>query len=69
MGWQYFLEKKMATYSGILAWGKSHGHRSLVGYSPWGHEELDTTEQAHFSYMQPSISSSKYLCIQRLLTD
>ena len=23
---------------------KSHGQRSLLGYSPWGHEELDTTE-------------------------
>ena len=22
-----------------------HGQRSLVGYSPWGHKELDTTEQ------------------------
>ena len=25
--------------------GKSHGQRSLVGYSPWGRKELDTTEQ------------------------
>ena len=24
--------------------GEFHGQRSLVGYSPWGHEELDTTE-------------------------
>ncbi|XDA74027.1 hypothetical protein R6Z07F_004246 [Ovis aries] len=24
---------------------KPHGQRSLVGYSPWGHKELDTTEQ------------------------
>ena len=23
---------------------KSHGWRSLVGYSPWGHKESDTTE-------------------------
>ena len=22
--------------------GKFHGQRSLVGYSPWGHKELDT---------------------------
>ena len=22
---------------------KSHGERSLVGYSPWGHKELNTT--------------------------
>ena len=24
--------------------GKSHGQRSLAGYSPWGHKELDVTE-------------------------
>ena len=24
--------------------GDSHGQRSLVGYSPWGHIESDTTE-------------------------
>ena len=25
--------------------GESHGQRSLVGYSPWGRKELNTTEQ------------------------
>ena len=25
--------------------GESHGQRSLVGYSPWGHRESDTAEQ------------------------
>ena len=24
--------------------GRSHGQRSLPGYSPWGHKESDTTE-------------------------
>ena len=24
--------------------GESHGQRSLAGYSPWGHKQLDTTE-------------------------
>ena len=24
--------------------GKSHGQKSLAGYSPWGYTELDTTE-------------------------
>ena len=24
--------------------GKSHGQRSLAGYSPWGHQESDTAE-------------------------
>ena len=28
--------------------GKSHGQRNLVGYSPWGRKESDTTEQLHF---------------------
>ena len=28
----------------VLLPGKSHGQRSLVGYSPWGRKELDTTE-------------------------
>ena len=28
--------------------GESHGQRSLVGYSPWGCKESDTTEQLHF---------------------
>jgi len=28
----------------VLLPGKSHGQRSLVGYSPWRHKELDTTE-------------------------
>ena len=34
----------------VLLPGKSHGQRSLVGCSPWGHEELDTTEQLHFHF-------------------
>ena len=37
------LEEGMATHSSILA-GESHGQRSLVGYSPWGHKESDITE-------------------------
>ena len=24
--------------------GKSYGQRSLVGYSPWGHKDLDMTD-------------------------
>ena len=36
----------------VLLPGKSHGRRSLVGCSPWGHEESDTTERLHF-YFSP----------------
>ena len=34
----------------VLLPGKSHGWRSLVGCSPWGHEESDTTERLHFHF-------------------
>ena len=42
------LEKGMATHSNIMP-GEFHGQRNLVGYSPWGHKELNTTEQLTLS--------------------
>ena len=30
--------------------GKSHGWKSLVGCSPWGRKESDTTERLHFHF-------------------
>ena len=45
LGWEDPLEKEMAIHSSILP-GKSHGQRSLEGYSPWGHKESDT-ERLH----------------------
>ena len=35
----------------VLLAGKSHGQRSLVGYSPWGRKESDTTERLHFLFL------------------
>ena len=34
----------------VLLPGKSHGWRSLVGYSPWGRKESDRTERLHFHF-------------------
>ena len=34
----------------VLLPGKSHGQRSLVGYSPWGRKESDRTERLHFHF-------------------
>ena len=34
----------------VLLPGKSHGRRSLVGYSPWGREELDTLRNFTFTF-------------------
>ena len=39
-------EKAMAITPVFLP-GKSHEQKSLVVYSPWGHKELDRTEQCH----------------------
>ena len=42
-------EKEMATHSTTLA-RKIPGQGSLVGCSPWSHEESDTTEWLHFHF-------------------
>ena len=34
----------------VLLPGKSRGWRNLVGYSPWGLKELDTTKRLHFHF-------------------
>ena len=46
--WQDFL-KSMVNFLP----GKSHGWRSLAGYSPWGRKESDTTERlpSNFHFM------------------
>ena len=34
----------------VLLPGKSHGQKSMVGYSPWGCKESDMTEGLHFHF-------------------
>ena len=45
-GWEDPLEKGMATRSAFLP-GKSHGQRSLMGYSPWGHKGSTQRNNQH----------------------
>ena len=42
----------------VLLPGKFHGWRSLVGYRPWHHKELDTTEWLHFHFQNKLRSNS-----------
>ena len=62
-GWVWFSCRILILLSGVanmwrrqwhptpvLLPGKSHGRRSLVGCSPWGHQESDTTERLHFHF-------------------
>ena len=39
--------------------GEFHGQRSLVGCSPWGCKELDTTERLHFYFSLFCIGEGK----------
>ena len=43
------IEKAMTTHPVLLP-GRSHGGRSLVGCSPWGRKESDTTERLPFHF-------------------
>ena len=44
LGWEDPLEKKMATQpTPVFLPGESQEQRNLVGYSPQGHKESDTT--------------------------
>ena len=48
LGWEDPLEKGTPVF-----WpGESHGQRSLAGYSPWGHKQLDMIKQLliHFTF-------------------
>ena len=51
------LEKEMATHSVFLP-GESHEQRSLVGCSPWGRKESDTTERLNNNSIHSSIIHS-----------
>ena len=33
----------------VILPGEFHGQRSLVGYSPWSHKELDMTEATEYA--------------------
>ena len=43
-GWEDLLEEGVETTPVFLS-RESHGQRSLAGYSPWSHKELDMTER------------------------
>ena len=53
----------------VLLPGKSYGWSSLIGYSPWGQEESDTTERLHFHFSLSCIGEGngnplQYSCLE-----
>ena len=55
-----FLWRRQWHPTPVLLPGTSHGQRSLVGCSPWGREESDTTEQLHFQFSLSCIGEGKW---------
>ena len=49
LGWEDPWRRKWQS-TPVLLPGKSHGQRSLVGYSLWGRKESDMTERLHFHF-------------------
>ena len=47
---RYIAWRRQWQQTPVLLPGKSHGRRSLVGCSPWGREESDTTERLPFHF-------------------
>ena len=50
----------------VLLPRKSHGQKSLVGCSPWGREELDTTEQLHFHSLEKEMATHSSVLAWRI---
>ena len=55
---QYSWRRKWQPILVLLPW-KSHGQRSLVGYTSWGRRESDMTERLHFHF--------QYFCLGNLM--
>ena len=78
--WSLFISKanhSISQYSKSMQWqptpvllsGKSHGRRSLVGCSPWGLWEMETTEWLHFQFSLSCIGEEngnplQYSCLE-----
>ena len=54
-GWLLLPFAKQWHPTPVLLLGESHGRRSLVGCSPWGRWESDTTERLHFHFSLSSL--------------
>ena len=50
----------------VILPGKSHGRRSLVGCSPWGHKESDTIEQLHFHALEKEMATHSSVLAWRI---
>ena len=64
-----YIQRRQRQPTPVLLPGKSHGRRSLGGYSPWGRKELNMTEQVHFHFSLSSTGEGngnplQYSCLE-----
>ena len=66
--WWLFIDKweKAMAPTPVLLPGKSHGWRSLVGCSPWGREESDTTQRLHFHALEKEMATHSSVLAWRI---
>ena len=55
-GWGRFPGGGNGNPTGVLLPWKSHGQKNLVGYSPWGCKESDTTERVTLSLQSRGVT-------------
>ena len=65
----YMPRRRQLQPTPVLLPGKSHGWRSLVGYSPWSHKESDMTERLHFHFSlsctgEGNVNPLQYSCLE-----
>ena len=60
------LEKAMAPHSSTLAWKIPWTARRLVGCSPRGREESDTTERLHFHSLEKEMATHSSVLAWRI---
>ena len=61
-----YAQKRQWHPTPVLLPGKSHGRRSLVGCSPWGGYESDTTERLHFHFhaLEKEMATHSNACLE-----
>ena len=64
----WFIRRRPRQPTPVLLPGKSHGRRSLVGCSPWGREESDTTEWLpfHFHALEKAVATHSSVLAWRI---
>ena len=50
----------------VLSPGNSQGQRSLLGCSPWGRKESDTTEPLHFHELEKEMATHSSVLARRI---